>query len=148
GLRGGEGVGRVADMSGYRVGLGAGVGWSRDEFEILGARFESRGARCDEMLAVMRKLWTGESVEHRGRFYSFPRLRMSPAVRGPIPVIVGGSSEAALRRAAVHGDGWCPPVTAPTTEAFAAHLARLNAHRREAGRARPDFARHPTPAAA
>jgi probable F420-dependent oxidoreductase len=101
-------LGTAARLSGYRVGLGLGLGWLREEFELLGVDFHARGRRADEMIEVMRKLWTGELVEHRGEFFRFDRLSMSPAVGGPVPIIVGGISEAALRRAARLGDGWAP----------------------------------------
>jgi len=101
-------LGTCARMSKHRVGLGLGLGWMRDEFEILGNPFAQRGARADEMVEVMQKLWTGEVVEHHGRFYDFPPLSMSPGVEGPIPIVVGGISRPALERVARIGDGWAP----------------------------------------
>jgi probable F420-dependent oxidoreductase len=101
-------LGTAAIMSNYRVCLGLGLGWMRDEFEILGHSFARRGARTDEMVEVMRKLWTGQLVDHHGEFYDFEPLSMSPAVEGEIPIIVGGISDAAMRRVARVGDGWAP----------------------------------------
>jgi alkanesulfonate monooxygenase SsuD/methylene tetrahydromethanopterin reductase-like flavin-dependent oxidoreductase (luciferase family) len=101
-------IGTAAVLTDYRVSLGIGLGWMRDEFALLGERFDDRAARTSEMIEVMRKLWTGEMVEHHGRFYDFDRLNMRPPVRGPIPLIVGGVTDAALRRAARIGDGWIP----------------------------------------
>jgi len=101
-------VGTCARLSGNRVRLGIGLGWMADEFELLGHRFEDRGARNDEMITVLRKLWTGEIVEHHGRFYDFGPLAMVPGVERPIPIIVGGISKPALRRVAALGDGWAP----------------------------------------
>lgn len=99
-------AGSVAALSGGRVALGAGVGWMAEEFEILGEDFHTRGARTDEGLEVCRKLWTGEPVSHDGRFYRFPTSTMSPAAPGgTVPVLIGGHSDAALRRAA-RNDGW------------------------------------------
>jgi probable F420-dependent oxidoreductase len=98
-------IGTAAVLSGDRVSLGFGLGWMREEFELLGARFDDRARRAEEMLAVMRKLWSGEMVEHAGEFYRFPRVRMLPAPPSRIPIYVGGTSDAALRRAARH-DGW------------------------------------------
>jgi probable F420-dependent oxidoreductase len=92
-------------LSGGRVMLGVGVGWMREEFALAGERFEDRGARTDEMLALLRALWSGDDVEHRGRFYAAPALRMLPAPEVPPPILVGGHGDAALRRAARH-DGW------------------------------------------
>lgn len=101
-------VGTCARLSGNRVRLGIGLGWMADEFELLGQSFAERGARTDEMIAVLRKLWSGEIVEHHGRFYDFGPLTMVPGVERPIPIIVGGNSKAAQRRVAAHGDGWAP----------------------------------------
>jgi probable F420-dependent oxidoreductase len=101
-------IGTCARLSGDRVRLGIGLGWMADEFELLGQSFADRGARNDEMIEVLRKLWTGEVVEHHGRFYDFGPLAMAPGVEKPIPIIVGGVSKAALRRVASLGDGWAP----------------------------------------
>jgi len=96
----------VAALSGGRIALGAGVGWMAEEFEILGEDFHTRGARTDEGIEICRKLWTGEPVAHEGLHYSFPTVTMSPAAPGgTIPVLIGGHSAPALRRAA-RNDGW------------------------------------------
>ena len=101
-------LGTVARLSGYRIGLGLGLGWLKEEFDLLGHDFGTRGRRADEMVEVMRKLWTGELVEHHGEFYDFERLSMSPGMQGPVPVVVGGNSAPALRRVARLADGWTP----------------------------------------
>lgn len=98
-------IGTASILSHDRVTLTVGVGWSNIEFELLGQSFRNRGRRTDEMIDVMRKLWTGEFVEHHGEFYDFDALQMQPAPRNRIPVWVGGISDAALRRAA-RNDGW------------------------------------------
>ncbi len=126
-------VGTAAVMSGNRVALGIGVGWMRDEFELLGQDFESRGRRTDEMIEVMRKLWSGQMVEHRGEFYAFDRLEMSPAPTEPVPIYFGGVSEPALRRVARLGDGWISDVH--STAELAAICAKLERYRSEVGRA-------------
>jgi len=89
-----------------RVALGVGVGWMREEFELLGQPFARRGARTDEMIQVLRKLWDGGWVEHHGEFFDFPRLEMSPVPPAEIPIYSGGLSKPALRRAATLCDGW------------------------------------------
>lgn len=101
-------LGTAAYMSNNRVSLGVGLGWMKDEFELMDQEFTNRGARCDEMVEMMRKIWTGEWVSHDGRFYQFPRLNMRPAPSQPIPIVIGGSGEHAQRRAARIGDGWAP----------------------------------------
>lgn len=125
-------LGTVARMSGNRVTLGAGLGWMKDEFEILGYPFERRGPRTDEMIEVMRKLWTGEYVEHHGRFYDFPRLSMSPGVTGNIPIVIGGISEPAMRRVARLADGWAPAYL--TVDELRVNLAKIRGYMDEVGR--------------
>jgi probable F420-dependent oxidoreductase len=99
-------VGTAAHLSGGRVLLGVGAGWMREEFTQLEQPFERRGARMEEQIEVLRTLWRGGMVEHHGEFYDFDRLEMTPAPPRPVPILVGGHSETALRRAARIGDGW------------------------------------------
>ena len=126
-------VGTAAVLSGDRVALGIGVGWMEDEFRLLEQEFRGRGARCDEMIEVLRKLWTGEMVEHHGRCYEFGRLQMTPAPRRHIPLYVGGISDAALRRAARLGDGWISELH--SLDELRALVAKLHRLRAECGRA-------------
>jgi probable F420-dependent oxidoreductase len=130
-------IGTAALLSGDRVTLTVGVGWSKLEFELMGQDFHTRGRRCDEAIAVLRKLWTGGWVEHQGEFYRFPRLEMTPAPTQHIPIWVGGISEAALRRAA-HNDGWLSDLQ-PAAE-IAAMVQRIRRQRAELGRAQHEFA--------
>jgi probable F420-dependent oxidoreductase len=125
-------VGTAAVLSGDRVTLGVGVGWMREEFQLLEQPFEQRGPRTDEMIEVMRKLWAGGMVEHHGRFYDFPRLQMSPAPKAQIPILIGGISDAALKRAGRLGDGWISDIH--TAEELRAIIAKIRQHRHEAGR--------------
>jgi alkanesulfonate monooxygenase SsuD/methylene tetrahydromethanopterin reductase-like flavin-dependent oxidoreductase (luciferase family) len=78
----------------------------REEFEQTGQDFETRGKRLNEMIGVLRKLWTGDWVAHHGEYYDFDEVKISPVPSEPIPIWVGGHSPAALRRAALYGDGW------------------------------------------
>ncbi len=123
-------IGTAAILSRDRVTLTIGVGWSRIEFELLGQSFRDRGRRTDEMIEVMRKLWTGDWVEHHGRFYDFDRLRMSPAPNRRIPVWVGGISDAALRRAA-RNDGWISDLQ-PAAEILES-VQKIRSWRQQAG---------------
>ncbi|MDX1648430.1 MAG: TIGR03619 family F420-dependent LLM class oxidoreductase [Myxococcota bacterium] len=125
-------VGTAAFLSGGRVALGVGAGWIREEFDTLGVDFRTRGRRMDEMIDAMRTVWSGEMVSHRGRFFDFGPLQMTPAPPEPPPVLVGGLSERALRRAATKGDGWIGTGQSP--EEAAAILGRLRGLRAEAGR--------------
>ncbi|MGA5758492.1 TIGR03619 family F420-dependent LLM class oxidoreductase [Nonomuraea bangladeshensis] len=94
-------------VSGGRAVCGVGAGWYRGEWDAAGIPFETRGARLDEAVAVVRRLWTEPVVAHSGRFYSFPEVAFEPKpVQARLPVLAGGESAAALRRAARLCDGW------------------------------------------
>ncbi|MGO9525778.1 LLM class F420-dependent oxidoreductase [Mycobacterium sp.] len=95
-------------LSGGRLTLGVGVGWSREEFDALGVPFERRAARTAEYVAAVRALWRDDVASFDGTFVGFEAIRVNPKpVRDRhIPVVVGGNSDPALRRAAAWGDGW------------------------------------------
>jgi probable F420-dependent oxidoreductase len=120
-------------LSGGRLFLGVGVGWLKEEFESLGVPWERRGARTDEYIQVMRRLWAAGESTFTGRFVQFRRTLCFPKplqVPG-IPVIVGGHSEAAAARAGRIGDGFYPAV-APDRLAELLRIVRRSAE--EAGR--------------
>ncbi|HMD46307.1 MAG TPA: TIGR03619 family F420-dependent LLM class oxidoreductase [Acidimicrobiales bacterium] len=104
-------VSTAAVLCGGRLVFGIGTGWLREEFEAAGQDFATRGRRTDEMLEVIGQLLTGAPVEHHGRFVDLAPVTMSPVPERPVPVLVGGHSDAALARAAAH-DGW---IGLPTT---------------------------------
>jgi probable F420-dependent oxidoreductase len=96
-------------LSGGRVELGLGVGWLKEEFEALGVPWERRGARNDEYIAAMRALWAEPHAEFHGEFVDFEPATCSPRpVNGSIPIIVGGDTDAAVRRAVNIADGYFP----------------------------------------
>jgi len=130
-------VGTAAHLSGGRVLLGVGAGWMREEFVQLEQPFERRGARMEEQIAVLRSLWRGGMVEHHGEFYDFDRLEMSPAPPAPVPILVGGHSETALRRAARIGDGWMGVYYG--LDELKAIVERLQGYRHEYGAADRPF---------
>jgi probable F420-dependent oxidoreductase len=101
-------------MSNGRILLGIGVGWLQEEFAALGVPFAERGARTDEYITAMRELWSADEPTFKGRFVSFKGAycRPQPARKG-VPIIVGGHSEAAARRAGRLGDGFFPARGAP-----------------------------------
>lgn len=96
-------------LSGGRLELGLGVGWMKEEFDALGIEWARRGARNDEYIAAMRALWSGPHAEFHGDFVNFDPVTCSPRpVNSSIPILVGGDSEAALRRAVKIADGYFP----------------------------------------
>ena len=99
-------VSTAAVLSGGRVTMGAAPGWCEEEFDQVGQAFHGRGARLEEMIDVLRKLWAGGWVEHHGKHFDFAPLRIEPVPAQPVPIYIGGHSERALSRAARLGDGW------------------------------------------
>lgn len=95
----------AALFTGGRVRCGVSAGWIKEEFDVMGIDFKSRGRRLDEVLQCMQKLHSGEVVSHHGEFFNYQDVILSPAPPEPVPVWVGGASAPALRRAAAH-DGW------------------------------------------
>ncbi len=125
-------AGTVAILGNHRFVLGVAAGWMKDEFELAGVDFATRGKRLDEMIEVMRKLWLGGPVEHHGRFFDFDPLRIEPTPGRPIPIFAGGASKVALRRAATLCDGWLNAGN--TLEEIPALFAEVRRLRQEAGR--------------
>jgi probable F420-dependent oxidoreductase len=120
-------------LSGGRLRLGVGVGWNAVEYEALNEDFHNRGARCDEQIALMRALWTEPAITFKGRWHTVSDAGIKPLpVQRPIPIWVGGGSEAALRRAGRLGDGWFPQR--PPDEQSRAMLESLRRHAGAAGR--------------
>lgn len=100
----------VDQLSGGRFIFGIGVGWARQEFEALGLPFEKRGAITNDYLSAIKACWTHDVASYDGRFVRFAGVHTAPRpVQAPHPPIwVGGASEAAIRRAVLHGDAWHP----------------------------------------
>ncbi len=93
-------------LSGGRVILGAGVGWSAGEFAALGQSFDDRGSRTDEIIDVLRACWTDDPVSFRGEHFEFTEMRLLPKPAHAIPIWIGGGGERAYRRAIERGDGF------------------------------------------
>jgi probable F420-dependent oxidoreductase len=103
-------------ISGGRFMLGAGIGWLEEEFRAMGTPFERRGARFDDYVAAMRKVWSGEVVEHKSDFLDWSGFKSHPTpVQNPLPVIIGGNKGKIYERIARHGDGWFVPGSDPAT---------------------------------
>ncbi len=122
-------------LSGGRVDVGVGVGWSRDEFEAVGAPFERRGARSDEFLQAMIELWTKEPVKFDGQFYRIPESKVGPKpVQKPYPPIyVAGYGTRAFERAVRFGQGW-NPAGLPSFEWLEKMIEQFHETARGAGR--------------
>jgi probable F420-dependent oxidoreductase len=95
-------------LSGGRLDVGLGLGWSAEEFEAVGVPMEGRGARAEEFVEVLKALWTEDPVEHHGALYDVPRSHVDPKpVQSPHPpLLMGGGAPAALRRVGRIADGW------------------------------------------
>jgi probable F420-dependent oxidoreductase len=130
----------IAFLSGNRLGLGVGLSPWPEDFEALGVPWKRRGKRMDECIDILRGLTTGDYFGYDGEFYSFPPLKQSPAPTEPIPILVGGHSDAALRRAVLKGDGWMH--AGGDGEELDRLLARLAEIRKAEGDERNDFEVH------
>jgi probable F420-dependent oxidoreductase len=121
-------------LSGGRVTLGVGVGWLREEFEILGVPFAERAARTDEAIQALRALWTQDEAEFHGRHIDFAGAKSHPrpAQAGGVPIVVGGHSPPAARRAGRLGDGFFP--ARGDLETLKSLLAEMRRAAEEAGR--------------
>lgn len=96
----------VAYLTGNRLALGVGTSPWPEDYDFMGVDFRRRGKRMDECMDIIRGLTTGEYFEYHGEFYDIPKIKMTPAPTQPLPLLVGGHADAALRRAVVRGDGW------------------------------------------
>jgi probable F420-dependent oxidoreductase len=130
----------VAVLTGDRLSLGVGLSPWREDFEVTGTDWATRGARCDEMIEIVRGLSRGGFFAYQGSHYRLPSIRLNPVPRRPIPLLVGGHAEPALRRAARLGDGWMH--AGGDAESLRVLIARLHQLRREYGREREPFEIH------
>ena len=122
-------------LSGGKLRLGLGIGWNPVEFEGLNENFKNRGKRFEEQIDLMRKLWTDESPTFKGEFHTVTAAGICPMpVQRPIPIWVGATAEAAVKRATRIADGYLPlgPINGQGT--FAETIERVHGWLREAGR--------------
>jgi probable F420-dependent oxidoreductase len=122
-------------LSGGKLRLGLGIGWNPVEFEGLNENFKNRGRRFEEQIDLMRKLWTDESPTFNGEFHTVTSAGIAPRpVQQPIPIWVGATAEAAVKRATRIADGYLPlgPINGQGT--FAETMERVHGWLREAGR--------------
>ncbi|MBM3224018.1 MAG: TIGR03619 family F420-dependent LLM class oxidoreductase [Candidatus Tectomicrobia bacterium] len=126
-------------LCGGRLTLGVGVGVIEQELEAMGSPYRERGALTDETIAIMRALWTQDFPSHAGKKYRFSGMAFAPKpLQKPhIPLVIGGVTQAALRRAARIGNGWHPTAMPP--EVLREHIDYLREHAQAAGRQAADI---------
>ncbi len=128
-------AGSLAALTGNRLGLGVGTSPWPEDYELVGVPFDKRGKRMDECIEIVKGLTTGDYFEFHGEFYDIPKTKMSPAPTQPIPILVGGHADVALRRAArldgwMHGGGSSP-------EELDRLIARVKKFREKEGKTGP-----------
>ena len=120
-------------LSDGRLMLGLGIGWLQEEFVAMGVPFEKRGARFDDYVQAMRKVWSGEVVEHSSEFLNWTNFKSYPIpVQSPLPIIMGGNKGKIFERIARDGQGWFVPGT--DIEEIKGLLAQLKKTCEEVGR--------------
>ncbi|GGV15658.1 hypothetical protein GCM10010182_40790 [Actinomadura cremea] len=127
----------ITGLIGDRLGLGVGLSPWPEDFAVMGVPWERRGRRMDEAIDILRGLGTGEYFEYHGEFFDVPAIKLNPA--RPVPILVGGHSEPALRRAVVRGDGWMHAGGGDDLDDL---LTRINAIREAEGKAADPFEVH------
>lgn len=139
-------ISTVDAMSGGRVQLGVGLGWQIEEFEAVGVPYSERGKRMDEMIPAIRALWRDWPASYEGEFYKFSRLYcdVKPAQAGGPPIIMGGSTDVAARRAGRLADGYYPYAISPET--YAGLIETMRASAKEHGRNPDDIQLTASPA--
>ena len=129
-----KGIAVLDRVSGGRFVFGIGTGWLREETELMGGDFDHRWSQTRESIEVMKELWTQQDPSFQGRFHRFSGMKFSPkpAQNPHVPLIIGGSSRAAIRRAARLGNGWHP--SALPLEEFSQKIKYLGEQTKTSGR--------------
>ncbi|ROO85971.1 putative F420-dependent oxidoreductase [Actinocorallia herbida] len=130
----------IAALIGNRLSLGVGLSPWPEDFAAMGVPWARRGKRMDECIDIVRGLTSGEYFSYKGEFYDVESMKMCPAPTEPIPILVGGHSDAALRRAVIRGDGWMH--AGGDGEELDALLTRLQGIREAEGKANDPFEIH------
>lgn len=128
----------VAVMSDNRFGFGIGTSPWPEDLQVTGTDWKTRGKRMDEMIEIIRGLAAGGFFEFHGKHYDLPSIKMCPTPTKPVPILIGGHAEAALKRAARLGDGWMHAGS----DDLEAMIKRINDLRHEYGREREPFEVH------
>jgi alkanesulfonate monooxygenase SsuD/methylene tetrahydromethanopterin reductase-like flavin-dependent oxidoreductase (luciferase family) len=130
----------LAVLSGERLKFGIGLSPWEEDFTVFGLEFKSRVRRLEEGVEIMRGLMTGEYFAYNGKMYQFPEIKLNPVPKRPIPILLSGHAEPAMRRAARIGDGWIS-ANVPY-EVVKPLVAQVQQYRREAGTASRPFELH------
>jgi probable F420-dependent oxidoreductase len=130
----------IAYLTDNRLGLGVGLSPWREDYAVMGVPWERRGKRLDECIDIVKGLTAGGEFEYHGEFYDIQPITQTPAPTKPIPILVGGHADAALRRAVVKGDGWMHG--GGPHEDLDDLLDRLHAIRKEEGKENDPFEIH------
>ncbi|EGD54068.1 TIGR03619 family F420-dependent LLM class oxidoreductase [Gordonia neofelifaecis] len=130
----------VACLTGNRLALGVGTSPWREDYDLMGVDYARRGKRMDECMDIIRGLTSPGYFEFHGEFYDIPEIKMSPVPSEPIPLLVGGHADVALKRAVIRGDGWMHGGGAP--EELDALIDKLTAIRKAEGKDNDPFEIH------
>jgi probable F420-dependent oxidoreductase len=133
-------VSSVAVLTGNRFGFGVGLSPWPEDFAVCGERWKGRGKRMDDMIEIIRGLLTGHYYEHHGKYYDIQSIKICPAPTEPVPILIGGHSDAALARAARIGDGWMH--AGGDQGDLESMIERIHSRRKEHGREREPFEVH------
>jgi alkanesulfonate monooxygenase SsuD/methylene tetrahydromethanopterin reductase-like flavin-dependent oxidoreductase (luciferase family) len=123
-------------FAGGRLACGFGTGWMAEEYDAVHVPFAGRAARLDEIIEVVKALWSGEMVEHHGDHFDFGAMLMRPRPHGDIPIYVGGHADRTLQRA-VRNDGWI--AAHQSVETTAHDVSRVRRMVEDTDRAHPTF---------
>jgi probable F420-dependent oxidoreductase len=129
----------IAYLSRNRLVFGVGTSPWPEDYKVTGTPWEGRGTRLDEMIEVIRGLGTGDYFEFHGKHFDIPAIKLCPVPTKPIPILIGGHADAALKRAARLGDGW---MHGGGKESLNDLLAKLQRYRKEAGTEKKPFEIH------
>jgi len=127
----------LAVLSNNRIALGVGLSPWPEDFEACQIPWEKRGQRMDEMIEIIRGLMSGEYFGYKGQIFDMEPIKLCPVPTQPVPILIGGHADAALKRAARIGDGWISAGT--TIEELDGYLKKLHAFRAECGRDKEPF---------
>ena len=127
----------IAVITGNRFMFGVGLSPWREDFEVCGQPWEGRGKRMDEMIEIIRGLCGGDYFGYQGEFYQLPAIKLCPVPTEPVPILIGGHADVALKRAARLGDGWIS--AGATLEELVTMIGKLHAWRAEYGRGHLPF---------